>query len=73
MPPLLQERLERRKVHEQLQVLRGNIRVCCRVRPSLRQVARGHGGAGRSALLQPWVVREVPIPASNCKLARLHA
>ena len=34
--PLPQERLERRKVHEQLQVLRGNIRVCCRVRPSLR-------------------------------------
>lgn len=27
--------MERRKVHEQLQVLRGNIRVCCRVRPSL--------------------------------------
>ena len=36
LPACLQERLERRKVHEQLQVLRGNIRVCCRVRPSLR-------------------------------------
>ena len=33
---LPQERLERRKVHEQLQVLRGNIRVCCRVRPCFR-------------------------------------
>ncbi|KAK9804304.1 hypothetical protein WJX72_006007 [[Myrmecia] bisecta] len=29
----LEERAERRKVHEQLQVLRGNIRVMCRVRP----------------------------------------
>ena len=30
---VLQESVERRKVHEQLQVLRGNIRVECRVRP----------------------------------------
>lgn len=33
-------------MHEQLQVLRGNIRVCCRVRPCLRWVWGGAGWAG---------------------------
>ncbi|KAI3430807.1 hypothetical protein D9Q98_009218 [Chlorella vulgaris] len=37
----LQERQERRSLHEQLQVLRGNIRVCCRVRPALSAGAGG--------------------------------
>ena len=51
-PVLVQERLERRKVHEQLQVLRGNIRVCCRVRPSLR-CSNSPAAAGSFLLLVP--------------------
>lgn len=33
----LAERLERRRLHEELQALRGNIRVVCRARPSLSE------------------------------------
>ncbi|KAL4420520.1 hypothetical protein ABPG75_010176 [Micractinium tetrahymenae] len=55
----LQERLERRKVHEQLQVLRGNIRVCCRVRPSLSP------GAGAPKEAQACGIT-YPLPGSLC-------
>ncbi|KAL4436364.1 hypothetical protein ABPG77_009926 [Micractinium sp. CCAP 211/92] len=55
----LQERLERRKVHEQLQVLRGNIRVCCRVRPSLSP------GAGAAKEAQACGIT-YPLPGSLC-------
>ncbi|PRW21080.1 kinesin KIFC3 isoform X3 isoform B [Chlorella sorokiniana] len=60
----LQERLERRKVHEQLQVLRGNIRVCCRVRPCL---SAGAGATAATAQQQSSV--SFPYPGSLC----LHA
>uniref|UniRef100_A0A1D2ACD9 Kinesin-like protein n=1 Tax=Auxenochlorella protothecoides TaxID=3075 RepID=A0A1D2ACD9_AUXPR len=47
----LQERAERRKVHEELQSLRGNIRVLCRLRPLA-------GGPGAPCAL------EVPFPGT---------
>jgi len=39
----LAERLERRRLHEELQNLRGNIRVVCRVRPCLSIENNEHG------------------------------
>lgn len=36
----LAERLERRRLHEELQTLRGNIRVVCRAKPSLKPAVR---------------------------------
>lgn len=57
--PTPQERLERRKVHEQLQVLRGNIRVCCRVRP-LQAPAPGQAQAAQQEAVS------YPYPGSLC-------
>ncbi|QDZ19587.1 kinesin [Chloropicon primus] len=49
----LQERESRRKTHEQLQQIRGNIRVLCRIRPAL---VRGEGDAADK------VATTIPMP-----------
>ena len=43
----ISERDRRRETHEQLQQLRGNIRVMCRIRPMLPAPASGAGAAGK--------------------------
>lgn len=43
----MRERAVRRRLHDQLQVIKGNIRVMCRVRPAL--------GGGSSASTKPIV------------------
>lgn len=68
--PAPQERLERRKVHEQLQVLRGNIRVCCRVRPCFRWAGREVGSwGGRQTAIQQHSLCKASLQQSMCDAA----